>query len=149
MNETQKKSRPKTPRPVESFGPELLAALLKGATEGLEFTTSYATAVRFRLRTHQLRESMRKSGHEQYNLIARVRVSVRWPDETPVSKLGRHNVPNDRNTQVIVSLSPNDSEFGDMLRGAGVEMGMDQVLPATTVTRPLQDLEDLLADLKP
>lgn len=153
-NITPKKPRAKAPRPIESFGPEILAALLRGANEGLEFETSYATAVRFRLRIHQLREAMRKGGHEKYSLVARVRVSVKWRDDEPVEKQGQHNVPINRDAKVLVSLRPNDEEFGSMLKSAGVsiELGEDShaphlspgIQPATTT-----DLEDLLKGLEP
>lgn len=157
MNDLQKKPpRAKAPRPVESFGPEILSALMRGATEGLEFRTSYATAIRFRLRVHQLRESMRRSGHEKYELVCRVRVSIKWPNETPVTKLGRHNVPDDRSVECIVTLSPNDSEFSELLQAAGVDplAGLDrshledEIKTVQPSSRPLQDLEELLREIK-
>lgn len=152
MNELIKKPRAKAPRPIESFGPEILAALLRGANEGLEFSAPYSTAVRFRLRIHQLREAMRKSGHEKYSLVARVRVSVKWSDDEPIEKQGQHNVPTNRAAKVLVSLRPNDEEFGSLLKSAGVDMdlGIDDsttlspgITPATTT-----ELEELLKGLE-
>lgn len=116
-------AREKKPRPIESFGPEILAALLKGATDPIEFTVSYKTAVRFRLRVHQLREAMRRSGHPKYELASRVRVSIVWPEGTETVKQGRHFIPLNRDTKCRVLLRPNDSEFAAALKGIGCSSG--------------------------
>lgn len=150
------KTKAKTPRPVESFGPEILAALIKGATEPVRMTLSYKVGTRLRMRIHQLREAMRKSGHEKYNLVARVVVTVRWPSDTPTEKQGRYNVPIDRNTKCEVKLQANDLEFADELRAAGVDIGLGADLEPTatlvqtsdglTSTRTLEDLLKGLGD---
>ena len=121
----------KPQRPVTSFGPEILSALLQGATGQLKLSMSYKTGVRFRLRIHQLREAMRNTGHEKYELCARVRVSIAWPDGTPTEKQGRHVIPIDRNTLCTVTLQPNDTEFAGILRDAGVDplLGVEHVEP--------------------
>lgn len=145
------KKRSKTPRPVESFGPEILAALLKGATDGISVSMPYRTAVRFRLRIHQLREAMRKSAHEKYELCSRVRVSVKWPEETEVTRLGRHFVPSDRSTPCLVLLQPNDTEFAEALRGAGIDplhgLELDNT-PQPIHVGSVDDLAELLKDIK-
>lgn len=140
--------REKPPRPVESFGPEILAALLKGATEPLVLTMSYKMGVRFRLRIHQLRESMRRNGHDKYNLCARVRVTIEWPKGIPTEKQGRHIIPLDRDQLCKVTLKPNDTEFADFLSAAGVDplSGVShEDLPEGE--RPISDLDDMLRDL--
>lgn len=123
--------KPKPPRPVESFGPELFALLIRAATTQVQFPLSYRRATRLRQRLHQLRESMRRSAHEHYELVSRVRITVRWPEETPVTKKGRTDVPIDGNVECEVTLQPNDSEFGDILERAGIDIGLS---PSTQTT---------------
>jgi hypothetical protein len=118
MTNHQKRSS----RPVESFGPKLMAALLIGATKGLSFKTTYAKAVRFRQRAYQLRAAMREAKHEKYSLVARIRISITWPMDTDLVPSGRHSIPDDRQSPVTLSISPNDSEFDDLLDGAGVSL---------------------------
>lgn len=116
-------TKPKTPRPVESFGPELFATLIKAATSRVELKMPYRNATRFRMRIHQLRESMRKSGHEHYELCSRVRVTIRWPTGAETEKIGgRHQVPVNRSIVCQVVLQPNDAEFASVLREqAGID----------------------------
>lgn len=154
MNEIVKRiPKPKPPRPVESFGGEILAALLKGATDGFKVQTDYSTAIRFRLRVHQLREAMRKSGHDKYSLVARVRVTIEPVDPNePVDLQGRHKVPKNRSAKYWLQLRPNDTEFGDILKNAGVdiELGSEEspsIEPSPTPATA-DSLEDLLRDLK-
>lgn len=152
VSKTPPPSRPKTPRPVESFGPEILSALMKGATDGLTLEMPFKLAVRFRLRIHQMRESMRRSGHEKYNLVARVRVQIAWPEDTPVSKQGRHSVPVDRNVKCKVTLRPNDTEFADLLQKAGVDpldaVSSDDLPETQSPKSDLSSLDDMLKDLQ-
>lgn len=139
------------PRPVESFGPEILAALLRGATEPLVLPMPYKLGVRFRLRVHQLREAMRCTNHEKYKLCARVRVTIEWPLGTPTEKSGRHIIPSDRNTMCVVTLKPNDTEFADLLLSAGIDplSGTIIELPAPDIKHPdLSALEEMLKDIK-
>lgn len=147
-----KPPKPRPPRPVESFGPEILSALLKGATTPTELEMSYKMGVRFRLRIHQLREAMRRANHEKYPLVARVRVTIEWPDGTPTEKSGRWIVPVDRSTKCKVTLKPNDAEFASFLTAAGIEPlgGVDEAdLPELDEASPdMTILEELLRDVK-
>ena len=146
-----KTEKTKTPRLVESFGPELLAAILKGATAPFTLEMSYKFGVRFRQRIHQLREAMRVAKHEKYSLVARTRVSIEWPDGCQVIKTGRHVVPVDRNVKCKVTIQPNDTEFGDILIAAGIELGgdMDTLLHhEPSVSHDISVLDDMLKDLK-
>ena len=144
-DQPQKRSKPKAPRPVESFGPEILAALLRGATEMVQLPISYKLSIRLRLRIHQLREAMRKAAHPQYHLVARVRVTIQWPPDTKTVKQGRHNIPEDRNTKCLVTLQPNDAEFADLHREAGVDpqLGSEPITEDHQVLPP-SALEDIL-----
>lgn len=149
-----KPPKTKAPRPVESFGPEILAALLRGATEPLTLDMSYKMGIRFRLRIHQLREAMRRQAHEKYELVARVRVSIEWPDGTALEKQGRYWVPRDRNTKCRITLKPNDAEFAAALSAAGIDplSGVTSSdLPTEPAERPrhstpVSTLEDMLKD---
>jgi len=110
-----------------------MAALLMGATKGLSFNTTYSKAVRFRQRAYQLRAAMRHERHEKYSLVARIKISIIWPDDTVLVPSGRHVIPNDRKTTCTLAISPNDSEFDDVLTGAGVSL-------------PNIDLDDVILD---
>lgn len=150
--------KPKPPRPVESFGPELFALLIRAATTQVQFPLSYRRATRLRQRLHQLRESMRRSAHEHYELVSRVRITIRWPDDTPTQKKGRTDVPTNINVECEVTLQPNDSEFGDLLERAGINIalpsnGTQPGTDATTIDQMLgggsfeSGLEGILGEL--
>src|SRR5678816_2029259 len=84
---------------VESFGPELLAALLSAATGELRpIRLPYNKAVRFRQRLYQLRHAMRKSNHEKYHLVCRVRITISWSDEVETELKGEHRIPINKHT---------------------------------------------------
>lgn len=139
----------KAPRPVESFGPELLAALLKGATEEVHVPMTWRQAIRFRQRVHQMREAMRRTSHPKYELCTKVRISIDFPPDTPTTKSGRHLVPVDRGIPVKLVLSPNDSEFGPLLLAAGIRP-LDEVEAATEPLGPeptLDTLEAMFGDI--
>ncbi len=114
----QKRKRP--PRPIESYGPELMAALLKGAVSTFTMEMSFQRAVRFRQRIYQLRFAMEAQGHPKYNLVSRVRTTIRWPEGTELVPCGHYFSPKDRTVTCQITISPNDSEFADDLRRAGV-----------------------------
>lgn len=143
---------PKHPRPVASFGSEILAALMKGATGRVTLKMTYSQAIRFRQRIHSLREAMRRASHKQYDLCSKVRVSIEVPPDVPVHRSGRHFVPDNRQTEVRVILSPNDSEFADILAEAGIRpLGAVEAetkpLPSTRGDAGGDALSKLLGDL--
>lgn len=117
--------------PIESFGPELMAALIEGSTKVFDFQLPYNDAVRFRRRIHQLRARMREEKHEKAMLVERARVSIIWgPDaglpeiETrKINNAGR--VPVDLNAPVKIRIKPYDSEFAAALNAAGVKVNVD------------------------
>ena len=119
----------KKAQPIESFGPEMMAALLKGSREKLtlEFP-AYRSAVYFMARIHLLRKQMREANHPEYNIAARARVSLSFgPDagypevEIKLDSQGGKR-PVDREVPAKITISPHDSEFGDVLKNAGVEI---------------------------
>jgi hypothetical protein len=65
---------------------------------------------------------MRRAANENYELVSRVRITVRWPDDTEVAKAGRNDIPRDKNILCDVVLRPNDSEFADLLNVAGISL---------------------------
>lgn len=113
--------KPKPPRPVESFGPEILAALLRGAKGHVEMEVTYRQAIRFRQRVHSLRNAMRLAAHPKYELCSKTCIGIEIPAGTEVVRSGRHFVPVDRGAKVKLILSPNDSEFAEMLAQAGIK----------------------------
>ncbi len=121
MDPEHKKRRP--PRPIESYGPELMAALLKGAVDTFTMEMPFQRAVRFRQRIYQLRFAMESQGHPKYNLVSRVRTTIRWPEGTELVPCGHYFSPKDRTVTCQITISPNDSEFADDLRKAGVTVG--------------------------
>lgn len=146
----------KAPRPVESFGPELFAALLKGATEEVKVPMTWRQAVRFRQRVHQMREAMRRTSHPKYEICTKVRIGIEVPFDCPTVKSGRHKVPVDKGIKVTLVLSPNDSEFGPLLAAAGVrplaeiEATTEPLWhePSVPSTENLDTLEAMFGDLK-
>lgn len=142
----------KAPRPVESFGPELLTALLKGATQEVSVPMTWKQAIRFRQRVHSMREAMRRTSHPKYELCSRVAITIELPLGTPTEVSGRHRIPTDRNIGVRVILSPNDSQFGPLLAAAGIRTPeeiaatTESVVPQAEPT--LDTLEAMFGDIK-
>jgi hypothetical protein len=116
----------KSKTPVVSFGPQLMAVLLKGSRERVEldFSAEPSRAVAMAFRLNQLRQAMRAENHEHSKLVYRAKVlAVRDENGKPTG-------------QLIVS--PKDAEFESALAAAGVE------LPATPVLDP--SVEDLMPE---
>lgn len=110
-------TRPQKSRyPVSSFGPELLATLLKGATERVEIPCpSMRVMMALQMRLQMLRGAMGRENHEQYPLVTRARTSRTWDKESD---------PKGDRTSVLV-IQPNDSQFNDILTKAGVTVTVD------------------------
>lgn len=105
-------TRPQKSRyPVSSFGPELMAILLKGATERVEIPCpSMRVMQALQLRIQMLRGAMGRENHPQYTLSCRARTSRTWDKDSD---------PKGERTSVLV-IQPNDSQFTDLLTAAGV-----------------------------
>lgn len=105
-------TRPSTSRyPVSSFGAELLAVLVKGATERVEIPCpNMKVMMALQMRIQMLRGAMGREKHPQYELVCKARTSRNWD---------RDEDPKGEKTSVLV-VQPNDRQFGDILSKAGV-----------------------------
>jgi hypothetical protein len=117
----KKKLRSKTP--VSSFGPELLAVLMKGSVSRVEIpcpTSAVATKLVHRLYT--LRKRLRDEGDPQAELIQRAKIS---------------NQVGGRHTSTII-IQPHDYEYRDILAAAGidVELVKDNLLGSLATEDP-------------
>lgn len=118
----------KKPRkaPVSSFGPEVLATLLRGARERFEVSLPYNEAISFHLRLHSLRRAMREEQHPQLSIVERVTVSVVWGEKAGFpavpQRYNSRNVPypEDRKTPAKLIVQPHDLRFRNALTRAGV-----------------------------
>jgi hypothetical protein len=151
--------RKKTRYPIESFGPELMEALLKGGRERLIITfaggnsVGFKKAVRFQQRINMLRSRMREENHQQHPLAMRVKVSRAWGDKAVA--LGAPDIWKDdvdgRDFGCLVVLQPQDQEFAEELSHArSMPVEIDDA-PASK--EPSSDLhatasvDDLLSEL--
>src|SRR5215467_3979198 len=139
-------TRPKH-APVESFGPELMASLLKAATGSFTLQMPWRRAIRLRQRLYRLRTSMLQVKHPKYTLVSRVTIVIDPP------------MPLDKNTLCTVTFRPNDSEFASDLTNAGVTLSPEpehepeeeKPTPTQNPTPPQHKtniLEELLKDIK-
>jgi hypothetical protein len=113
--------------PVASFGPEMMAALKKGAVETvtLKFPNLKA-ATFFHHRIHTLRAAMREENHPDAELVARARAMKVWG-----AKLGKDYETDFKGEKAChVVIQPNDAQFADVMKEAGVEV--PQVVVALT-----------------
>jgi hypothetical protein len=111
---TEKRNRSKTP--VSSFGPELLAALVKGGASPLELVCiDSKVATKLVQRLYTLRKRMREENHPQADLAQRAKVS----NQKGGKRLN------------VITISPHDWEFKDILAKAGIQTAE---LPPTLLT---------------
>ena len=97
--------------PVSSFGPELLAILLKGATQRVTVPCpDQRTMQHLQMRLQMLRGAMGREGHPNYQLVTRARTSRDW-DTDPLD--GTQS-----NFRLLIQ--PNDSQFAKLIKDAGV-----------------------------
>lgn len=133
----------RSPTPVESFGPELLAALIAGSKSKFEIALPYSTAVKFRQRIYQLRFAMRMANHPQSSMVSRTRIQITWPEGTETkSNIKKVHWPKDPETPCKLIISPYDSEFADALGKAGiktVELQGDPLLDGSVTNPALKD----------
>lgn len=123
-------TRPKSSRyPVSSFGPELLAILLKGARERVEIPCPDQRYMKYlQMRLQMLRGAMAREAHPQYGLVTRARTTRQW--DASISK--------DANCVLVVQ--PNDAQFSGVLAAAGIKV--------SDVDQDLLDSPDLLPDVE-
>ncbi len=140
-------TKPRTGFPVSSFGPELMALLLKGAREPVELTMSWRRANYLRKRLNHLRSQMRKENHPAYELAARAKVRIIVPPGTDIRRTNSGNsIPRDSESPTIVRVSPHHEEWTDLIKAAGVDINSasDLMRPTTQpsprpTVRPLED----------
>lgn len=146
----------RAPKPIESFGPELLRTLTEGAKRKVEIELPYNEASRLRQRLNQLRYEMRRQDHTLFPVVSQATITITWPPDTAVNTSVR-NVPSpkDKTTLCKVIVSPSDSEFAEALSKAGVTVPElpSETLPATdtplTTTVAGRDiLEDYVKEVK-
>ena len=133
--------------PVDSFGPELMEALLKGALNSYWVELPYSVAVKLRQRLYQLRLAMMEHRHEKYTLVSRVQVSIEIKSTGQriggrVQALGEE--------PCLVEIGPSDTRFVEALKLAGVEpRGLDDPIPDPEPdTRTQPGLDAFFEDLK-
>lgn len=119
---------PRPSSPIDSFGPEILATLLKGAREEIRIPTTYRRGVALRQRLYQLRTAMQKQNHELRSVVARVKVILEWgkraglPEVEEVFNSKKVARPRDSEVPAILIVRPHDSEFTKALTDAGVQV---------------------------
>jgi hypothetical protein len=161
---------PKTKFPIESFGPELMQALLEGGRRRLVIKfeegnrIGWRRAHKFRQRIHMLRQRMRQEGHPDYMLATRARASLFWGPRAVEEGAPAHwKEDHNGHLGAWLVIKPQDSEFADALAKSGIgAAGVEQPKPPATATRnpppdsvstsgsperTIEDYDDLLDDL--
>ena len=150
-------TKPKSRYPVESFGPELMAVLLKGSREKviLRFEGPDGEGKRrahsFHRRIHTLRSKMREENHPDHALAARALCSIYWGARAVTEGAPTSWAPDFSGRMgALIVIRPRDSEFDDVLKQAGVEVA-PRAEPETYVSKPSADeqaaLDELVDDL--
>jgi len=107
--------------PVASFGPELLAVLLKGATERVEIPCPDGkTLMALQQRIHMLRGAMGREKHPEYSLAQRARTSRMWDELEGTPRNTGHPTRAAKNFRLIIQ--PNDVQFKELIEAAGVKV---------------------------
>src|SRR5687768_4773528 len=92
--------RKRSKLPIESFGPELMTALLAGSKGEVRLPMPYRTAVNFRRRIHQLRARMREENHPQRGLVERAQVRILWGKDAGLDPVELKRTDNSNKTPV-------------------------------------------------
>jgi hypothetical protein len=142
----------RTKYPIESFGPEIMAALLRGSRERVDIPLeTYRKGAGLQRRIHHLRKLMRDQNHPQANIVSRTRTSLLWGRragyedvEEKINSNGVH-YPTDRSCPVILRLAPFDSEFTDALTKAGISL--PEIGEPPTAPPAQEEVDDYLEDI--
>lgn len=112
---------------VSSFGPELLATLLKGARERVEIPCpDQRTMQNLQMRLQMLRGAMQREKHPNYALVTRARTTRTWDADVGP------------NANCVLVVQPNDSQFADIITKAGIHVTQnDADLLSDTSDAPL------------
>lgn len=113
-------TRPRIGRyPVSSFGPELMALLIKASRERVEVPCDSMNQMKaLQMRIHSLRGAMGREKHPQYAIVTRVHTSCTWDFDKFPSTL-KKQFPKDATGCKLV-LYPKDSQFTSILEKAGI-----------------------------
>ena len=129
--------------PIESFGPELLAALIRGSRE--EVVVRFATwkkAKAFQIRAMHLRRVMKDEKHPLYPIVARARISLDWVNPNGLRVPGHKCPPT--NPPTTATIRPHDDQYSTELREAGITIeDTTSLIPEATAARSIGD-ESLL-----
>lgn len=134
---------------VDHFGPEIMAALLRGSKESFAVSMPYREAVRFHMRLNSLRKAMRETEHEKYPVVAKTKIRIVFGKdagfpEVPVTRNSKNTAhPVDRSTPSKVIIEPHDREFAAALEKAGItadELQGDPLADFTPEPSPLGEI---------
>jgi len=108
--------------PVTSFGPELMALLIKGSQESVLVPCTDAKELQYlQMRIHMLRGAMSRERHPQLEVVQRARTSRQWKTDPDTR----------RQYDFTLLVEPNDLRFRASIAAAGVivdEKKMDDLL---------------------
>lgn len=156
-------TQPKYPNrtPVSSFGPELYSLLIKASRERVEVPfPTWKLGLRCQQRIHMLRAAMQREGHPQYIIVSRVRTSLLWGEKAgypavPSRKHRNSLLPFDRSVPAKLVLMPQDSEFNEIIKNAGIEIDILPLSADTIADSPpaapaeaIPTLDDILNSIK-
>ena len=118
---------PKTKYPIESFGPELMRALVEGGKRRLVIPFAGAggggkrLAHTFQRRIHTLRQRMREEKHKDYEIAMRAKVSL-FVGNKAVEEGGPQEWKEDEQGKrgALIVIAPQDAEFEGVLSAVGI-----------------------------
>jgi hypothetical protein len=144
----------KKPRlPISSFAPELMEVLKRGSRERIVMLFSSEkggrpAATKLRSRIHQLRAAMRAEDHDDYQIVAKAYCQLFWGDKA-VAQGAPPDWADDASASkgALLIISPRDSEFTNILRGA---IGKPSIAepPPKAIEEEDDEWEDLMDELK-
>lgn len=133
---------------IESFGPELLELLKRGARGRVEISKDrdgnlipYRRIHYLRMRLSNLRGVIRRNDHELKKIVSRCGMQVLWGERAgypPVEDhIGKRNNrrPKDTMTPAKLILQPNDAQFEDLLDP--LNLSINQLEPSHDLPQPL------------
>lgn len=167
---------PKTKYPVSSFGPELMAFLIRAGRERIMLTfasqqvpeeegseklewdgSGKKKAHAFQRRIHTLRRRMQDEKHPDYRFAARARVSIFWGPNAVLEGAPKEWINDHKGDRgAIIVGRPHDTEFGDALKAAGVDVSTPGAPPIEPSPEPVSGphstpapLSDMLDEIWP
>lgn len=144
--------------PVEAFGPELLALLLKAGREPVRIESDYKTLNHLRARLGALKVRMRATNHPMAAIAARARFSILFGEKAGLAAIEMIKYknsavrPKDKTCPAVLLGQPYDSEFKELLTKSGItvpELDSDplDVMPEGQPRNAKDLLDDILGDI--